>query len=263
VTGSFSGLSPSALRELGAAIEAGTIGPPFSALSVGRLGLNASAQAVAVDLQTIADLGATPGALARMLVLLASERTEAQHAADRTELVWTGPETRGARTRDTAVVARELFSVAARSVLISTYALYDGRTLFEALVQRMVQVPDLRVRVFLNVTAEADDASGSHALHATAEMFERHHWSGERYPEIFYDPRSLRTGAEKAVLHAKVIAVDDTYAFVTSANFTEAGHDRNIEAGVLVRSPGLATSLRLQFDGLVQEGVVKRLALTR
>lgn len=82
-------------------------------------------------------------------------------------------------------------------------------------------------------------------------------------PTSASDPRALAfgAGAKAAALHAKAIAVDDRRAFVTSANFTEAAHNRNIEAGVLVDSAPFATSLRLQFDSLLEAGHLRRLPL--
>jgi phosphatidylserine/phosphatidylglycerophosphate/cardiolipin synthase-like enzyme len=62
--------------------------------------------------------------------------------------------------------------------------------------------------------------------------------------------------AERATWHAKVVVVDDETAFVTSANFTEWAHQRNVEAGVLIRNPQFARQLRQQFEGLVQSRAV-------
>jgi len=47
-------------------------------------------------------------------------------------------------------------------------------------------------------------------------------------------------------------------AFVTSANFTEAAQDRNIEAGVLMRDGRTARSLSGQFESLVAAGKLLR-----
>ncbi|MGH9321370.1 MAG: phospholipase D-like domain-containing protein [Vicinamibacteria bacterium] len=60
-------------------------------------------------------------------------------------------------------------------------------------------------------------------------------------------------------LHAKCVVVDDRLSLVTSANFTEAAHWRNIEAGVLVDDPRFAVNLRSQFDRLIAEGLLLRL----
>lgn len=257
------GLSPTALDDLAAAIDAGTVSRPFNALLLRRLGVNAALDVLAAELTALVDLGMSPPALARTLTLLAEERRAAQGATDRTELVWTGPETRGSRTRDTSVIVRELFSTAEQNVLVSSYAVYDGQQVFEPLTARMDALPALQVRVFLNVARPNEGATETQILKDAATTFRRFHWSGKRLPELYYDPRSLAVGGgDKAVLHAKAIVVDDARAFVTSANFTEAAHERNIEAGVLVSSPAFAASLRLQFEALVEVGKLRRLSIS-
>jgi phosphatidylserine/phosphatidylglycerophosphate/cardiolipin synthase-like enzyme len=78
-------------------------------------------------------------------------------------------------------------------------------------------------------------------------------------PEIYFDPRSLAMdGKPKAVLHAKCVVVDAATAFVSSANFTEAAQERNIEVGVLVRSHVVAARIVAFFAGLLSTGALKR-----
>lgn len=48
---------------------------------------------------------------------------------------------------------------------------------------------------------------------------------------------------------------------MTSANFTEWAQDRNVEAGVLVRSRSFNAQLRQQFESLVRAKLVVRLTL--
>jgi len=62
------------------------------------------------------------------------------------------------------------------------------------------------------------------------------------------------------VLHAKAIVVDDERLFVTSANLTEAALDRNIEAGLLVTDRALAVSMVRHLGGLIEHGLLARLA---
>ena len=89
--------------------------------------------------------------------------------------------------------------------------------------------------------------------------FLKKNWPGPRQPELYYDRRSLANRARTAgVIHAKCIVVDGHTALVTSANFTEAAHARNIEAGALVRDPAFATSLEQQFTSLVASGALVR-----
>ena len=79
----------------------------------------------------------------------------------------------------------------------------------------------------------------------------------ERLPELYYDPRSLDLEAVKrSSLHAKCIVVDRRVALVTSANFTEAAQERNIEVGVLIRSRAFAEQLAEHFEVLAAQGAL-------
>jgi phosphatidylserine/phosphatidylglycerophosphate/cardiolipin synthase-like enzyme len=78
-------------------------------------------------------------------------------------------------------------------------------------------------------------------------------------PDAFYDPRSLDVDLERRVcLHAQCVVVDGRHVVVSSANFTEAAQDRNIEIGLLVRSPRLAARLTGHFDALLDAGLPAR-----
>jgi phosphatidylserine/phosphatidylglycerophosphate/cardiolipin synthase-like enzyme len=69
--------------------------------------------------------------------------------------------------------------------------------------------------------------------------------------EPLYDLRSLEaSGKTRACLHAKCVVVDEEYSLVTSANFTEAAHERNIEAGVMLKDQSIAEALINQFETL-------------
>lgn len=80
--------------------------------------------------------------------------------------------------------------------------------------------------------------------------------------EMYYDPRALSTQpGPRASLHAKCIVVDRRWSFITSANFTEAAQDRNIEAGVLVDDPHFAAAVEAQLDNLISAGAVRAAAI--
>ncbi len=116
---------------------------------------------------------------------------------------------------------------------------------------------------------EARDDRGKYAhepapfwIRSFVRHFREHLWPAERLPELYCDPRALRPEPhERAILHAKCVVVDDARAFISSANFSQAGHERNIEAGVVVEDPALARQLTAQFDALVQAGAVERVVL--
>ena len=117
------------------------------------------------------------------------------------------------------------------------------------------------MRLFLNVSrAYHDERSAAELLYLFGQDFRINQWPGARLPEVFYDPRALeRTPGPRACLHAKCVVVDGAWAFVTSANLTEAAQERNIEAGILVSDRELSRSLIGQFESLVQVGALRRL----
>jgi phosphatidylserine/phosphatidylglycerophosphate/cardiolipin synthase-like enzyme len=165
----------------------------------------------------------------------------------------------GAGSRDTSVVVRELFSRANSSVLVAGFAISNGNEIFRALADRMVLVPTLVVRMFLNVARDDDDlASNDAILQSFYLSFKKRHWPGSMYPQIFYDPRALETSfSKRASLHAKCIVIDGERCFVSSANFTESGQARNIEVGVLVEDRNLAMSIHRQFESLLTHGILR------
>lgn len=196
-----------------------------------------------------------------MLILLAEERASAQGLADRVELVWTGPEVEPGASRDTAVVMRSLFDRADKSVLLAGFAVFNGRHVFDRLAANMSRNPSLEVSMFLNISRSSGDSrADAEIVSGFRRRFMDEHWPGERFPRLYHDPRALSPGqAKKAVLHAKCVVVDDRWSFITSANFTEAAQERNIEVGVLLDDPSLAAALRGQFLGLVRAGQLRRI----
>jgi phosphatidylserine/phosphatidylglycerophosphate/cardiolipin synthase-like enzyme len=50
--------------------------------------------------------------------------------------------------------------------------------------------------------------------------------------------------------------VDGVKAFVSSANFTQRGQERNIEVGVLIEDPSFASYLAAQWLGLIDAQLV-------
>src|SRR5262249_34291790 len=155
------------------------------------------------------------------------------------DLVTTGPEAPGIANRDTRVVVRELFAHAESAVLLAGYAVYQGKSVFEALADRMAIRPALRVRLFLDIQRGPGDTSlSSVVVHRFAERFRTTQWPQDRrLPEVYYDPRSLDLSHhERSSMHAKCVIVDGLHVFISSANFTEAAQNRNVEVGILVRS---------------------------
>lgn len=166
----------------------------------------------------------------------------------------TAPDSGTTVMRDTSVVVRDLFHNAKDSVVVIGYAIRQGQQVFEALANRMMELPSLQVRMYLDIPRDAGDTSApSEVVARFLERFRRTQWPlGKRLPEVFYDPRSLATEPQhRASLHAKCVIIDARHVFVSSANFTEAGQERNIEVGLTLQSPVLAERLRRFMDTLV------------
>lgn len=84
-----------------------------------------------------------------------------------------------------------------------------------------------------------------------AMAFAEKDWPWRPLPQVYYDPRSLdQDGPTQSSLHAKCLVIDRKAALITSANFTEAAHKRNIEAGVVVLYEPLVIRIASYFEVL-------------
>ena len=266
-------LGPAALDKLADLVDKGRIDAPYSTDHFGRHVAASMKSSVAEALGGLARTGMERHQIACALRLVASERRENQRLHDRVELVWSGPEVAGSVSRDTGVVVRDLCRSARASVLISNYA-FDrpvgdearerARTIFLPLAENMDRFPTLRARMFVNVQRPHPSQAGAGKsdailLQEFADGFLGDVWQGNRQPEVFYDPRALLPwDSRRACLHAKCLVVDDERVLITSANFTQAAHERNIEAGVLLDNPFVARALRDQFESLVRGRLLVR-----
>lgn len=257
-------LQRGALIDIAEALRNGTLKVPVTETELRSYAGDAAGLA-ASEITRLGALGMSGPAVAETFALLGESLHDVEQARDEVEFVWSGPERGVSQTRETSVVVDDLFRHAEREVLVATYAIYDGETVFKTLAERMAEVPTLRVRFFVHIGREPHqmEMADAEVLRAFGQRFKNDQWpAGVRYPEFFYDPRTLLTGATRASLHAKFIVVDDTRAFVTSANFTEAAQQRNIEAGILVENPQFSRALRDQFDMLIGRRLLSRLVVT-
>lgn len=185
---------------------------------------------------------------------------KAEARSPRSDLVWSGPEVRGAPARDTRRVYEELVGSAEHSLWVSTYAFFDGPRAFESLARRMDAATGLRAMLLLNLQRKrGDKTSSDHLIRRFTERFWCVEWPGNSRPHVFFDPRALDVDGPGGVLHAKAVVADDEAVFVTSANLTESALDRNIELGLLVRDRSLAASISSHFCGLIDRGLLSPL----
>ncbi len=197
--------------------------------------------------------------------------------APRLTLVWTGDEPGVSHSRHTRVVLPELFARAREHVLVAGYSIDHGAELFASLHRGMadhgvtadffVDVGQLEQRLrqaaqkagqsWSLVSAPLAAAQGNVAWGcAVVAIFYRLMWPfGDPKPVVYFDPRTADKHTAVS-LHAKCVVIDHEYTLITSANFTDRGQTRNLEAGVAIEDRGFAASLERQWLNLVDAGVV-------
>jgi phosphatidylserine/phosphatidylglycerophosphate/cardiolipin synthase-like enzyme len=204
-----------------------------------------------------------------LLAVLEAVLAERGRHDDRLALVWSGPDEGASSARDTAQVLADLVASAERSVLIAGYAVEKRSGAFVALAKVMAE-RKVRVSMYLDPDQILKRKDRLHAPleryveEAIGTFVRRSFDPGAPIPEIYVDRRVLEeesfgeNGFPRISLHAKCVVVDDARALVTSANFTERGEKRNVEAGVLVRDVGFASGLAGQFRRLGSLGAMVR-----
>jgi phosphatidylserine/phosphatidylglycerophosphate/cardiolipin synthase-like enzyme len=254
---------------LGAALGEGALRPPLTPTQLAARGLGH----LAVPLAPYAALAAE--ALAAVVEVVLAER--AHHRAPNITLVWTGEDPAASFARHTRVLLPELFAAAQKEVLIAGYSFDRPEQLFAPLHQAMVE-RGVAASLFVDVgqleprleqTARRKKLAWSalslplrHTTtpeqrgHAVVDLFRALMWPfGAPFPKVYFDPR---TAARRALtsLHAKCVVIDHHLSLVTSANFTDRGQTRNLEAGVLIDDPAFARALERQWSNLIEAGVV-------
>jgi phosphatidylserine/phosphatidylglycerophosphate/cardiolipin synthase-like enzyme len=249
------------LLVLADAIRHGRLVRPFTDAGTSRvIAESATAANVAASLRRLDTTGGSCDVIVELLEAIARDRERRPRAEEAIDLVSTGPEAPGVTNRDTRIVVRELFLSAKKSVVVVGYAIYQGKQVFEALARRMDDDSALNVRLFLDVQRGRIDRSlSSEILRRFAHRFRTQEWPGTRLPGVYYDPRSLdEDSTKRSSLHAKCIIVDRSVAFISSANFTEAAQQRNVEVGALIRSASFAARVADHFDALSEANLLVR-----
>jgi hypothetical protein len=136
----------------------------------------------------------------------------------------------------------------------------QGNEVFRTLAERLDADPAIEATLCLDIGRRPGDTSIEQDVVARfADRFARREWPGRRLPSLYYDPRSLRPAeTRRASLHAKCIVIDGCASLVTSANFTEAAHQRNIELGLLVRSTVVGGQIESHFRAMIDRGTLLR-----
>jgi hypothetical protein len=253
-------LAPSELRALAMSVRKGRVLAPYSALSLQQIVGEHAAESVSRKLDLLSASEMSSEALCVCLELTADALSSRHPLEDFVDLVTTGPEAGGVANRSTAVVVSELFRGADRSVLIAGYKVYQGQKVFQSLVDRMAQRSHLEIRLFLDVPRKQGDTSSVDVLIARfVHQFRNSQWPvGMPLPHVYCCKQLMTQNGKPGSLHAKCVVVDGLHVFVSSANFTEAAQQRNIEVGLLLRSRVVAERVCRFFDALLDNGYFVR-----
>lgn len=272
LTPSLAGVATESLRQLLTEIRnnkvSSKVSGKLSRLQLQAIGLGPSADDLVealqdLDMQTIATV----------IELILAER--AQPVPMPIELVWTGQQGKQTFARQTAVVMRELFSTATRSILIAGFRFDHGTELFAPL-HRVMKDRDVKVQLFVDVQAppksskkprsqkqarDLDQGSSSTQTNLTLDQFLHDNWNfGPPWPELYFDPRTAENHlpGQGMSMHAKCVVVDECRVLVGSANFTQRAQDRNYELGLLFEDRNVACRILAQWNALVGSHIFVR-----
>ncbi|MEU0078798.1 DISARM system phospholipase D-like protein DrmC [Micromonospora tulbaghiae] len=169
-------------------------------------------------------------------------------AAVRIESVWSGPSSHPVPVRATAQVLVELVAEARRELLLMTYSARQYQPLLTALAAAVAR----GVRV--TVVVETVDGAGG-ALQGTEPAAAFASVAGLK---LWQWPKKQRV-EDHAKMHAKIAVGDRRVLLVSSANLTQSGVSRNIEAGLLVRGGTAPQRAAEHIAELQSRGVLTRL----
>ncbi|MEV5693049.1 DISARM system phospholipase D-like protein DrmC [Micromonospora globbae] len=172
-------------------------------------------------------------------------------AAVQIESVWSGPSTHPVPVRATAQVLVDLVAEARAELLLMTYA----ATRYPPLTAALSAAIDRGVAVSI-VVETLKGARGALNGAEPAAAFDVPgvrvwHWPAERRAE------------DHARMHAKIAVADRRVLLVSSANLTQSGVNRNIEAGLLVRGGTAPQRAAEHIAELQSRGVLIRLPTAR
>ena len=206
--------------------------------------------------------GGNRATLIKALELLIEQKRSNLPLETQLELVWSGPDSGvGSVMRDQSILIKQLVDSAKDRLLLTTYTFYKGQfieDLFSQIREKMIKNPKLIVRFVCNINRPKGSNILPEELH---HKFKRETWpklwSQLPYPELYFDPRSIKINSS-SVCHVKAV-VSDRKLLVTSANLTDSAQLKNFELGVKIDSKFSADSTWDHFDKLIKKGMLKKI----
>lgn len=248
------------LSRLAQMLDSGLLAPPFTALGIRGIVAHSQATIIAALLNQLSERTGSTQSIGLVLQTFVAGKGYSRSPAEIIDVVVSGPDV-SATARDTGVVMRQMFGSARSRVLAVGFAVHQGKEIFRTLAERLDACAGLEATLCVDVRRDLTNTSHQDQIVARfARNLVDNEWPGQRLPRVYYDPRSLALGStERSALHSKCVVVDGSDAMVTSANFTEAAQERNIELGLLVSAPEIAMQVENHFYALIQAGHLVRL----
>ncbi|MFJ7589621.1 DISARM system phospholipase D-like protein DrmC [Streptomyces sp. NPDC097617] len=207
---------------------------------------SAYTEAAALVLDAMDADGLSPEEAAACLHGLAAGYTQRDQEQD-ISLVWSGPSSHRVPVRSTARALLGLIAEARTELTLMTYSARRYPPLTQAL-------KDAAARgVGLDIVVETLQGAGS-ALSGDEPASAFTDVDGAR---LWHWPQDKRA-EPGAKTHAKLAVADRQTLLTTSANFTQSGVDRNIEAGILIRGGSAPARAAEHVTELQRTGVLQR-----
>lgn len=199
----------------------------------------------------------------RLMGLIEGALAQRELQQRRPQIAYSGMAPPVRETVRTSDVFQRLFADARRSIMVTAYSFSDPelRDLLLAAARRGV-----KVTLYADVPQDNDGRRPAAMSSVEAEKILRRGNGTSTYPglgelwptecpnlRVRYD-RRLLVGQEFASIHAKCVVVDARWSFITSANLTARGQERNVEVGVLLDDTELADRLLRLFGSLMAKG---------
>lgn len=186
-----------------------------------------------------------PGAGVALGLRASHAAVQADRDAERIDVVATGPTTWLVPLRRTDEVLLHVIEGAQSRLFVLSFATYRVPAVHAALVAAM----DRRVQVTLLL--EDEELGDLKAANAYDDLAPR--------AKVLLWPLAQRQVVNGHVpkMHAKAAIADGTGAFITSANLTGSGLERNMELGTWVRGGPLPGRLEQHFQQLLAAGVLE------
>ncbi|MGH3623028.1 MAG: DISARM system phospholipase D-like protein DrmC [Sciscionella sp.] len=176
----------------------------------------------------------------------------AAHAASiSVQTVWSGPSSHAVPVRATAQALIQVVTEATGELLLMTYSAKPHQPLREALVAAVARG--------VTVTVVVETLQGAGSALAGAEPAAAFSTVGGI--QLWHWPVSRRTEAGSK-MHAKLAVADRRILLVSSANLTQSGVAKNIEAGTLIRGGNAPVRAAEHIAELKASGVLDQLAVS-